>query len=53
MSEPRAGVARIAAIILRVHDVAHYLIQAGYPTDRPAHLRRISEGLAAKRGARS
>jgi hypothetical protein len=28
--------------------VAHYLISLGYPTDRPDHLRSISEGQAAR-----
>lgn len=29
--------------------VAHYLIQCGYPTDRPDHLRRIVERMASRR----
>lgn len=27
--------------------VAHYMLQAGYPTDRPEHLRRVAELQAA------
>ena len=29
--------------------MAHYLLQAGYPPDRPEHLRKIAEGITAKR----
>ena len=25
--------------------MAHYLLQAGYPPDRPEHLRRVAEGV--------
>ena len=28
--------------------MAHYLLQLGYPTDRPDHLRKISEGVVAR-----
>ena len=28
---------------------AHYLLRAGYPTDRPQHLRKIAENMAARR----
>lgn len=28
---------------------AHYLLQAGYPTDRPQHLRKVAENMAARR----
>lgn len=28
---------------------AHYLLQAGYPTDRPDHLRKVAESVAARR----
>lgn len=29
--------------------MAHYLLQAGYPTDRPDHLRDIAQRMVAKR----
>lgn len=29
--------------------VAHYLLQCGYPTDRPKHLRRVAVHMAARR----
>lgn len=29
--------------------MAHYLLQAGYPTDRPEHLRKVAESVAARR----
>ena len=29
--------------------VAHYLLQCGYPTDRPEHLRRIAMRMAARK----
>lgn len=28
---------------------AHYLLQMGYPRDRPDHLRKVSESMAARR----
>lgn len=28
---------------------AHYLLQCGYPRDRPEHLRRVAERMAARR----
>ena len=30
--------------------VAHYLLSIGYPTDRPAHLRKMAENIVARRG---
>lgn len=29
--------------------MAHYLLAAGYPRDRPDHLRRVAESMAARR----
>lgn len=29
--------------------MAHYLLQAGYPTDQPHHLRKIAESMADTR----
>jgi len=29
--------------------MAHYMLQAGYPTDRPEHLRIVAERVVARR----
>lgn len=29
--------------------IAHYLLRLGYPTDRPEHLRKVAESMAARR----
>lgn len=29
--------------------IAHYLLQVGYPIDRPEHLRKVAEHMAARR----
>lgn len=46
--------ARINGVIVRGDDpsdcMAHYLLQAGYPTDRPDHLRKVAGSLVGKPG---
>jgi hypothetical protein len=31
---------------------AHYLLQCGYPRDRPEHLRKMGESMAQRRGVK-
>lgn len=49
--------ARINGVIVSGDDaadcMAHYLLQCGYPTDRPDHLRGIAERVVARRNLTS
>jgi len=49
-----AVTARINGVLVGGDDaadcMAHYMLNLGYPTDRPEHVRQVAESIMARRG---